>query len=108
MSVEGFVLMTTRDSVLELKNRIYSSITGQDQAGSDLQRNNLNGGLARNAAGLCSGAEHCREASEEAPGCRQEIQGPFRRLQFPSAPDGQGGEGPRKSFLYFNDDVQLT
>lgn len=59
--------MTRRDSVLELKNRICSSITGQDQAGSDLQRDNLNGGLV-GAPGLFDGAGVRGRIPENIPG----------------------------------------
>ena len=41
-------------------------------------------------------------------GRRHDLQGPSRRRQSHALPDGADTKSPRKSFLYFNDDQQLT
>ena len=80
---KGVTLMSTRDSVLELKNRMFSSITRRDQAGSDLQRNNLNGGLVGT-----SGISHCTGAAAGGQ-LPEDVQG------IPAEPEtGSGQPGP--------------
>ena len=83
---------------LELGRRLSGAgngaLAGQDQAGPDLQRNCLPSRLAADARGDRRRRRCERQAHEGLQGRRHDLQGPSRRRQFGTLPDGADAQEP--------------
>ena len=93
-----------------LPRAVHGPLAGQDQAGQRLEPDRRPPRLAADTlghGGRCRG-DHA-EAAQGLQGRRHDLQGPPRRLQPRPVPDrASPRKSPRESFLYCNDDQQLT